>query len=77
MVHRAHQAHGDRLIVVAAGTPYDLATFPQVSTYLATYGREPAMLEAAARMLAGEIPPRGRLPVSIPACHPAGWGVVW
>lgn len=77
VVHRAHHTHGDRLIVVAAGTPYDLAAFPQVSTYLATYGREPAMLEAAARMLAGEIPPRGRLPVSIPACHPAGWGVVW
>ncbi len=77
VVRRAHARAGDRLVVVAAGTPYDLAAFPQISSYLATYGREAVMLEAAARLLVGEIGPRGRLPVSIPGCHPAGWGVVW
>lgn len=76
MVRRAHRAEGDRLIVVATGTPYDLAAFPDVSSYVATYGREIAMLEGAARLLTGEIAPRGRLPVSIPGCHPVGWGVV-
>jgi len=76
-VRAAHRRGADRLIVVATGTPYDLAAFPEVRSYLATYGREPVMLEAAARLLTGEIAPRGRLPVSIPGCHPAGWGVVW
>ncbi|MGH7752902.1 MAG: glycoside hydrolase family 3 C-terminal domain-containing protein, partial [Gemmatimonadales bacterium] len=77
LVRAAHRRAGDRLVVVASGTPYDLAAFPEVRCYLATYGREPVMLEAAARVLTGEIAPRGRLPVSIPRCHPAGWGVVW
>jgi beta-N-acetylhexosaminidase len=77
LVRAAHRLVGDRLIVVATGTPYDLAAFPEVSCYVATYGREPVMLEAAARLLAGEISPHGLLPVAIPTCHPAGWGVVW
>jgi len=76
-VRRVHRDAGNRLIVVATGTPYDLAAFPEVPSYVATYGREPVMLEAAARLLAGESAPRGRLPVSIPGCHPGGWGVVW
>jgi beta-N-acetylhexosaminidase len=36
-----------------------------------TYGDRPASLEALAKVLAGEIPPAGRLPVAIP---PAGRG---
>lgn len=77
LVRRALEVHGDRLVLVATGTPYDLAATPTVSTYLVTYGREPALLQAAARVLAGVSPPRGRLPVTIPGLHPAGTGIVW
>ena len=77
LVRRAHEAHGDRLVVVATGTPYDLADLPPVSTYVATYGREPGLLMAAARMLLGAAPPRGRLPVTIPGRYPVGHGIVW
>src|SRR3990170_366930 len=77
VVRRVHEAHGDRLVVVATGTPYDLADLPPVSTYVATYGREPGLLMAAARMLLGAAPPRGRLPVTIPGRYPVGHGIVW
>ncbi len=77
LVRRALEVHGDRLVVVATGTPYDLAATPTVSTYVVTYGREPVLLRAAARVLAGVSPPRGRLPVTIPGLHPAGTGIVW
>ncbi|MDR7426053.1 MAG: beta-N-acetylhexosaminidase [Armatimonadota bacterium] len=77
LVRRAQQVHGDRLVLVATGTPYDLAATPTVSNYLVTYGREPVLLRAAARVLAGASPPRGRLPVTIPGLHPAGTGIVW
>lgn len=77
VVRRAHESADRRLIVVTTGTPYDLTSLPPVPTYLATYGREPVMLMAAARVLAGEIPPRGRLPVGIPGRYPVGHGIVW
>lgn len=77
VVRRARQAAGERLVVVASGTPYDLAYLPPVDTYLATYGREPALLAAAARVLRGTLPPRGRLPVTIPGHATVGGGLVW
>ena len=57
-------------IVVALRMPYDLIVFPQAPTYLCTYSLlEPSML-ALARVLAGEIQPGGKLPVSIPGLYP-------
>jgi beta-N-acetylhexosaminidase len=68
------QALADRpLIVAALGEPYDLLAFPQVGSYLATYGAQPASLDALAQILCGEIDPRGALPVEIPGL--LGWGM--
>jgi beta-N-acetylhexosaminidase len=66
---------GDRLIVVAAGDPYDLQQFPDVPTYLATYGPDAPSMDAAARVLLGFVQPRGRLPVTLPGLYPAGHGL--
>jgi beta-N-acetylhexosaminidase len=54
------------VIIVAMRLPYDLAAFPQASTYVCTYSiLEPSMRAAAKAMFGlGEMP--GRLPVSIP-----------
>ncbi|MBI4277155.1 MAG: beta-N-acetylhexosaminidase [Armatimonadetes bacterium] len=52
-----------RVIVIATGTPYDLSGFPEAGTYACTYSPDPASIEAAARLLAGRLAPRGRLPV--------------
>ncbi len=54
------------LIVAALRMPYDLASFPEVSTYLCTYSVQPPAMQALAQGLFGEIPWRGQLPVTIP-----------
>jgi beta-N-acetylhexosaminidase len=61
-------------IVVALGSPYAVAAFPQASTVLATYGWSPPLQRAAARAIVGAIPIDGRLPVSVPGLYPVGHG---
>ncbi len=63
---RALHDSGRRPLVVALRTPYDLAAFPNVETYLCAYGIRPATVEAVARVLFGEIEPQGVLPCPIP-----------
>ena len=59
------------LIVVALDSPYDLLSYPDVSTYLATYGRAAVSMEALADVLFGLEAPSGRLPVELPGLYPA------
>jgi len=75
---------GKPLIVAAAADPYDIAYFPEVQTYLTTYGFRPVSIEALARVLFGEVDPSGKLPVSLPAgndptntLYPYGYGVTF
>lgn len=65
-VRKLHAIGGDRLIVAAIREPYDIRLFPEVGTYLCTYGYRSCSLEALAEVMAGKIRPTGRLPVSIP-----------
>jgi len=67
-----HGEFGDRLVVVGAGNPYELLRFPNVPTYLAAYGPDPASMRAAANVLAGRLEPKGRLPVALPPLYPRG-----
>jgi beta-N-acetylhexosaminidase len=55
------------VVVLAVGTPYDIAWFPDAPTYLATYSYSPIALETLPRVLYGELNPSGRLPVAVPA----------
>jgi beta-N-acetylhexosaminidase len=69
--------HGDQaLITVALNSPYDLLSYPDVSTYLATYGQAPVSMEALAEVLFGLEYPRGRLPVELPGLYAVGDGLV-
>jgi len=61
------------LVVVALDLPYDLSSYPEASTYLATYGRAPVSLEALADVLFGAEAPRGRLPVELAGLYPLGY----
>lgn len=54
-----------RVVVVAMRSPYDLQVLPGAGTYLATYGSNPATLAALAKVLSGEAPAGGKLPVEI------------
>ncbi len=56
---------GRPTIGVAVYNPYDLLAFPQPGAYLVTYEYTRPALEAAVRVLFGEIQPQGRLPVSL------------
>jgi len=62
------------LIVAALQTPYDLLSFPQVPTYLATYGNVPVSLQALANVLCGQAAPTGKLPVDLPGLFARGAG---
>jgi beta-N-acetylhexosaminidase len=57
---------GTRVITVALRMPYDLAAYPETSTYICTYSILPPVMEALAEALFGRIPFVGRLPVSMP-----------
>ncbi|MDH7600948.1 MAG: glycoside hydrolase family 3 N-terminal domain-containing protein [Armatimonadota bacterium] len=57
---------GRKIIAVAVREPYDIRNFPEVKTYICTYGYRGGMLEAAAKLIFGEIEPQGKLPVTIP-----------
>jgi beta-N-acetylhexosaminidase len=71
-ISRLHTEFGDKLVVVGAGNPYELTRFPQVPAYLAAYGPDPTSMRAAAKVLAGRLEPRGRLPVDLPPLYGRG-----
>jgi len=57
---------GTRVVTVALRMPYDLAAYPEASTYICTYSILPPAMEALAEALFGRIAFTGQLPVSIP-----------
>jgi len=77
-------ATGKPVIVVAVRNPYDIAYFPEAPTYVSTYSYSPVMAPSLARVLFGEVSPKGKLPVSIPSAedpdttlYPLGHGLTW
>ncbi len=63
---------GVPLIAVAMRTPYDLQSYPDISTYLCSYSILEPSMEALVQILWGDRPAVGRLPVSIPDLYPIG-----
>ncbi len=66
---------GAKVTAVALRSPYDLLSFAAVQTYVACYENRPLMLQAAAKVLTGRLPASGKLPVTLSADYPAGWGI--
>jgi beta-N-acetylhexosaminidase len=62
-------------VVVALGNPYLIRQFPDVSTYLVTYGVGDALERAAAKAIAGRIPITGSAPISLPGFFDRGAGL--
>jgi beta-N-acetylhexosaminidase len=69
---RALLATGKPVVVAAMRNPYDVASFPEVSTVVDTYGYTTDQVESLVRVLFGEVNPSGRLPVSIPRADGTG-----
>ena len=62
-------------LVISFGSPYYLRHFPDVDAYLCAYRPSPQAQKMTAKAVFGEIPIRGKLPVSIPGCFPLGHGI--
>jgi beta-N-acetylhexosaminidase len=74
-VVKALAASGKPVAFVALGNPYLLASFPNVTAYLATFSTVPPSEVAAVKALWGEIAIRGHLPVTIPGQAADGDGI--
>jgi len=61
--------------LAALGNPYLARSFPNASAYLTTYSPTPTSEASLAKILFGEIPITGRLPVSIPGVAKFGDGI--
>lgn len=75
-------ATGRPVVAIAIRNPYDVAQLPSVPAVVASYSWTDVELRAAARVIAGKVTPRGRLPVPVqqaddPAevLYPVGYGL--
>ncbi|MGH3346760.1 MAG: glycoside hydrolase family 3 protein, partial [Nocardioides sp.] len=75
-------ATGQPVIAVGVREAHDVAQFPDVPAYLATYSWTGVSIRSLAKVLYGEIDPTGTLPVTIPtaedpdtALYPFGHGL--
>ncbi|MDT5272538.1 MAG: beta-N-acetylhexosaminidase [Acidobacteriota bacterium] len=68
-------AAGKPVAVVAFSGPYLVRQFPEAKAFMVAYGIEDVAQEAAARVLFGDVPARGRLPVTVPGLFEAGAGI--
>jgi beta-N-acetylhexosaminidase len=68
-------ASGKPVVVAAFGGPYLIRQFPEAPAYLTAYAIEDVAQAAAVRVLFGEVPARGRLPVRIPGLFEIGAGI--
>jgi len=64
-----------KTVVVSLGNPYIASEFPEIETYLCTYSNMPVSEISAVRALFGELPFRGKLPVTIPGYAARGTGL--
>ncbi|MER7897021.1 glycoside hydrolase family 3 N-terminal domain-containing protein [Streptomyces sp. NPDC096046] len=75
-------ATGRPVVAVAIRNPYDVALLPSVPACLAAYSWTDVELRAAARVIAGRVRPRGKLPVAVrraddpeQVLYPIGYGL--
>src|SRR5882672_10333710 len=67
---------GKPVITVGFGSPYLIERFPEAETWLAAFGISDVAQISVARAMFGEIPVRGKLPVTIPGVNlKAGFGI--
>lgn len=66
---------GEKAAVIAFGNPYMIRQFPEAKNYVVTYAIEDVAQTAAARVMFGEVPFQGRLPINIPNLFQIGDGM--
>jgi beta-N-acetylhexosaminidase len=66
---------GNKTVVVAFGNPYIGTEIPGIGTYLCTFSNTAVSATSLVNALFGEIPIRGRLPVTLPGMAQRGAGM--
>ena len=61
--------------MLTLGNPYVVSDFPEAKIYMCTYSNAPVSETAVVKALFGEIPIRGRLPITIPNIAQRGAGI--
>lgn len=69
-------AHGIPTVVVAVRNPHDILAFPELSTYLVSYGSNPPTLDALEAILHGAEAAKGKLPIEIPGMYHIDDGIL-
>jgi beta-N-acetylhexosaminidase len=59
-------ASSKRTALLSLMSPYDIPLYPEAKTVIALYGATKFSAEAAAKLITGAIPPKGKLPVKLP-----------
>jgi beta-N-acetylhexosaminidase len=72
---KACHARNIPLILVSFGTPYIVVDVPDVPVYLCAYCPAKVSESAAVKVIAGQLVPKGKLPVTIPNLFPFGSGL--
>jgi len=62
-----------KTVVVAMGNPYIATSFPAIENYICTFSSVSSSELSAARVLFGELQPRGKLPVTLPGIAARGF----
>jgi beta-N-acetylhexosaminidase len=75
LLHSLLERAAGKTALLALGSPYLAAQFPEVQNYLCTFSNAPVSEISAVKALFGEIPIRGRLPVTIPGIAARGAGI--
>lgn len=75
LMHRIVDTAAAKTVVIALGNPYIARDFPAVQNYLCTFSNETVSETAAIKAMFGEIPIRGKLPVTIPEIAQRGSGI--
>jgi beta-N-acetylhexosaminidase len=65
----------DRTAVLAMGSPYPILDYPTIRTYVCAFSSVSTSEVAMARALFGQIPMRGKLPVTLPGVARVGEGI--
>ncbi len=68
-------SYGKPVIVASFGSPYVVAAVHDAQAYLCSYSDSEPATEAMVEVLFGEVPARGRLPVTIPGMFAYGAGI--
>ena len=64
-IHALFEQHPNN-VFISTMSPYDIPSYPEADTVLATYGLNRYVLQTAANIILGNITPQGHLPVDLP-----------